>query len=601
MAMGIKSLLVRSALHAVVVIFYFSSSSKAQIRDLNLYLDDGSGNFSILSGATAGGAFSLPFGGGTLLTTFNSSTITVLGTITSGVWNGTPIMTSFGGTGISSYTPYSIITGGTTAAGNLQQVSGLGSANQILTSNGPNALPTWQDAGAGSGTVTSISGSGGTTGLTLTGGAITTSGTLTLGGTLVVANGGTGVTSTSANTIFAGPASGLASAPAFRALVSADIPNNAANTSGNATTATSALTAGTFSGSLVGDVTGTQPATVVSAVGGSTAANVHSAELAANAATNASTGSTIVKRDASGNFIAGTITANLTGNATNVTGTVLGANGGTGIVNSGKTITLGGNLVTSGAFALTLTTTAATSVTLPTSGTLMTSPMTTLGDMIYGGASGVPMQLSGNTSASTKKFLTSTAASGVATAPAWGTIVATDMPTFVGEGGSAAQGAVPSPGNSGTTTRFLREDATWVTPAGGSSTALMISAVTAGNFSNNANTPEYWYPMGEAIQNTPAGIAESNVMLIDRAGTIKNLTVTITALPTGTGTATFTIYDGATSTGVTVTFTSITALTLTDNTHTFSAAAGDLITLQTLTTHTGFQSGTDGTWVFDIQ
>ena len=46
----------------------------------------------------------------------------------------------------------------------------------------------------GSGSVTSVSGSGGTTGLTLTGGPITTTGTLTLGGTLAVANGGTGVT-----------------------------------------------------------------------------------------------------------------------------------------------------------------------------------------------------------------------------------------------------------------------------------------------------------------------------------------------------------------------------------------------------------------------
>ncbi len=44
------------------------------------------------------------------------------------------------------------------------------------------------------GTVTSVSGSGGTTGLTLTGGPITSSGTLTLGGTLGVANGGTGDT-----------------------------------------------------------------------------------------------------------------------------------------------------------------------------------------------------------------------------------------------------------------------------------------------------------------------------------------------------------------------------------------------------------------------
>ena len=47
----------------------------------------------------------------------------------------------------------------------------------------------------GGGTVTSVSGSGGTTGLTLTGGAITTSGTLTLGGTLAAANGGTGQSS----------------------------------------------------------------------------------------------------------------------------------------------------------------------------------------------------------------------------------------------------------------------------------------------------------------------------------------------------------------------------------------------------------------------
>jgi hypothetical protein len=51
--------------------------------------------------------------------------------------------------------------------------------------------------GGGSGTVTSVALSGGTTGLTTTGSPITTSGTITLGGTLAVANGGTGVTSSS--------------------------------------------------------------------------------------------------------------------------------------------------------------------------------------------------------------------------------------------------------------------------------------------------------------------------------------------------------------------------------------------------------------------
>jgi len=54
-------------------------------------------------------------------------------------------------------------------------------------------------------------------------------------------------------------------------------------------------------------------------------------------------------------------------------GTVIaGEYGGTGVNNSGKTITLGGNLTTSGAHTTTLTTTGNTNVTLPTTGTLAT-------------------------------------------------------------------------------------------------------------------------------------------------------------------------------------------------------------------------------------
>lgn len=51
--------------------------------------------------------------------------------------------------------------------------------------------------GGGSGTVTSVNVSGGTTGLTTSGGPVTTSGTITLAGTLNVANGGTGATTAS--------------------------------------------------------------------------------------------------------------------------------------------------------------------------------------------------------------------------------------------------------------------------------------------------------------------------------------------------------------------------------------------------------------------
>jgi hypothetical protein len=62
----------------------------------------------------------------------------------------------------------------------------------------------------------------------------------------------------------------------------------------------------------------------------------------------------------------------LSGTAPNVSGIVLGANGGTGVDNSGKTITIGGNLTTTGAFTTNLTATANTALTLPITGTLAT-------------------------------------------------------------------------------------------------------------------------------------------------------------------------------------------------------------------------------------
>jgi hypothetical protein len=62
-------------------------------------------------------------------------------------------------------------------------------------------------------------------------------------------------------------------------------------------------------------------------------------------------------------------------------GLITGQYGGTGVNNSGRTITLGGNLTTSGAFATTLTVTGATNVTLPTTGTLVNSAVTTLSSL----------------------------------------------------------------------------------------------------------------------------------------------------------------------------------------------------------------------------
>ena len=94
----------------------------------------------------------------------------------------------------------------------------------------------------------------------------------------------------------------------------------------NATNATNAVNAGNFTGNLTGDVTGTQGATVVTTVGGQSAANVANASQSVNTATSNNTANTLVRRDASGNFIDGTITGNLAGNAstaTNAAGAVL--------------------------------------------------------------------------------------------------------------------------------------------------------------------------------------------------------------------------------------------------------------------------------------
>jgi hypothetical protein len=123
----------------------------------------------------------------------------------------------------------------------------------------------------------------------------------------------------------------------------ADFANSAgiAASATNATTATSATTANSFSGSLSGDVAGTQGATVVANVGGQSAANVASGVSAANVATSANTVNAIVKRDASGNFSAGTITANLSGNATTATSATTAANATTANNFSGS---LSGNI-----------------------------------------------------------------------------------------------------------------------------------------------------------------------------------------------------------------------------------------------------------------
>ena len=94
------------------------------------------------------------------------------------------------------------ITGILPVANGGTNLSALGAANQVLAMNaGGTALEYRSDAG---GSVTSVAVSGGTTGLTTSGGPITGSGTITFAGTLAVASGGTGATSLTANNVVLG-------------------------------------------------------------------------------------------------------------------------------------------------------------------------------------------------------------------------------------------------------------------------------------------------------------------------------------------------------------------------------------------------------------
>jgi len=110
-----------------------------------------------------------------------ASSLVSIGTVTTGTWNATTIAIAKGGSGQVT----------ANAALNAFLPSQATNAGKFLTTDGSNT--SWATT-AGAGTVTSVDVSGGTTGLTTSGGPVTAAGTITLAGTLAVANGGTGVT-----------------------------------------------------------------------------------------------------------------------------------------------------------------------------------------------------------------------------------------------------------------------------------------------------------------------------------------------------------------------------------------------------------------------
>jgi len=174
----------------------------------------------------------------------------------------------------------------------------------------------------GSGTVTSVAVSGGTTGITTSGSPVTTSGTITLGGTLKISNGGTGAT-TAGTALTALGAAPLAS-PTFTGTVT--IPAGASITGYATSGANSSIT------SLSGLTT---PLSLTQ--GGTGATN------AADARTNLGItgGGSVISVDVSGGTTGLTTSGGPITNSGTITigGTLAIASGGTGATTAGTALT----------------------------------------------------------------------------------------------------------------------------------------------------------------------------------------------------------------------------------------------------------------------
>jgi hypothetical protein len=320
-------------------------------------------------------------------------TVNAQGQITSAS-NGTGgagTVTSVSGTGsVNGITLSGTVTssGSLTLGGTLSGISNSQLTNSSITVNGTNI------ALGASGSITAQTPNSLTIGSGLSGTSF--NGSLAVTIALASAYGDTvnPYGSKTANYFLAAP-NGSAGTPSFRAIVAADIPTLNQSTTGNAATATSLaggstyalpyqtnagntsyLSAGT-SGSLLMTLGTTTPPVWVapSSLTVGTASQVSNAltfgthltgssyngsaaVTIATDATNANTASTIVARDGSGNFSAGTITAALTGNASSATNLSAGSayalpyqvsSGNTGYLSAG----------TSGSLLMTLGTVAA--------------------------------------------------------------------------------------------------------------------------------------------------------------------------------------------------------------------------------------------------
>ena len=240
------------------------------------------------------------------------------------------------------------------------------------------------------------------------------------------------------------------------------------------------------------------------------------------AATSTDTPSTLVSRDASGNFAANIITATLNGNASNITATT------NSTLTTLTSLSLPGSQVTGNISGNAANVTGI--VAIANGGTGQTSanaafdalsPMTTLGDIIYENSTPTAARLPGNITV-TREFLTSQGTGSSANAPAWSSLISGDIPNNAANTTGTSSNITATSNSTLTSLPNLNVTGSQVT---GFTQGSVIFAGSSGQLVQD-NTNFYWndstLALGIGVQ--PASTAVLDI--VNNSGTTKAIQVT---------------------------------------------------------------------------